>query len=161
MDYPRRRLILETSSSTADLYGAADRRLLVKIFGARAIEGCEIVCMWNDLAPDHDWIVAVIRDAVGDHFVCEYLASEDHRFCEVELFSSKVLTRVTAVLKNDDTPGVCHEHRLQELDSAAKAANAALGSRIIHHEGKWVRDELTALGRAEVSSHGHLQPGNC
>lgn len=161
MEYPRRRLILETQTSSADLYGAADRLLLVNTFGASAIEGCEIVCMWNDLASDHDWIVAVIRDAIGDHFVCEYLASEDHRFCKVELFSSEVLTRVTAVLSNDDTPGVCHEHRLQELDMAAKTANAALGSRIRYHEGNWVRQELAALGQAEASSHGYLQPGNC
>ena len=163
MEYPRRRtVILERPSFPAELYGQADRRLLAGAFGTQVVEGCDIICMWNDLAPDHDWIVAVLRDVVtDDHFVCEYLASEDHHFLQVELFSSGAYSRIVNVLKNDDTPGVCHADRLEELAAAADAANAALGSRMKHHEGNWVRVELTALFRADVAQHGIVQPGTC
>ncbi|MGY3581943.1 hypothetical protein ACVIGB_001134 [Bradyrhizobium sp. USDA 4341] len=162
MEYPRRRLVLEAQGFSSDLYGPADRRLLVKTFGAQAIDACDIVCMWNDLAPDHDWIVAVIRNVgSGDHFVCEHLASEEFAFRKVEPFSSAAYTRIANVLKNDDTPDVCHEHRLEELAAAADAANSGLGARIMHHEGNWVRSELAAMGRVEASLHGYLQPGSC
>lgn len=135
--------------------------MLRRLFGA-AVDGCEVVCMWNDLAPDHDWVVAVIRDLVaGDFFVCEYLASEDHDFVQVEPLSSKSLTRISSVLKNDDTPGVCHADRLDELLDAAEAANGAIGMRMRHHEGIWVRDTLAALGRPEASANGYLTPGRC
>ena len=156
----RRQPILETRPY-GDVYAEADHRMLHRLFGA-AVEGCEVVCMWNDLAPDHDWVVAVIRDpAAGDFFVCEHLSSEDHDFVQVEPFSSKSLTRISNVLKNDDTPGVCHADRQDELLAAADMANSAIEARMRHHEGIWVRDTLAALGRPDALANGYLTPGRC
>lgn len=161
MECPRRR-IPSVPAPSSSVYNATDHRLLGRLFGEAVIRGCDVICMWNDLASDHDWVVAVIRDQIsGDYSVCEYLASEDHDFAQVEPFSSKSLTRISNVLKNDDTPGVCHADRMDELMAAAEAANAAIGARMRHHEGIWVRDTLAALGWPEVPAHGHLTPGRC
>jgi hypothetical protein len=166
MEDSRRRLSVlgeevPSSPPSGSIYEAADRRLLARLFGVRNVLNREIVCMWNDFAFDHDWCVAVLRDADGEYFLCESLFSEEFVFNQVEPFSTKACARIANVMKNDEAPDGRHVQRLAELAAAADEASAAIEGRWLLDQSLWVRSELAFLGRGDAALHGYVRPGIC